>query len=226
MFTSGMREATEQHVHIESASLHSFRPLLCYLYSAKVDMINEKNVIELLMLSNLYQVQQLQVFSFPFSFFSFPFASLSLHLSVSLSLSLSLFCFPFSFPFSFSFLFPFLFPFLFSLSLSLSLSPFPFPLSFSFCKTAHTTALQSYCEGYVETGIQTDNVAYLLQLAHQYNTQHLRSVALNYLLRWRETSSSSSSSSLGEGDLQLSQLEGFQMLRCCVCVSVSVCVCD
>lgn len=50
------------------------------------------------------------------------------------------------------------------------------------CNLYSIQQLQEQCENYIESGIQLDNVTELLQMAHQFQTHHLRSVAMNYLV--------------------------------------------
>ena len=45
------------------------------------------------------------------------------------------------------------------------------------------THLQEQCECYVEKGIYKDNAAYILEMAHRYQTHHLRTIAMNYMLQ-------------------------------------------
>lgn len=48
------------------------------------------------------------------------------------------------------------------------------------------THLQEQCECYVEKGIYKDNAAYILEMAHRYQTHHLRTIAMNYMLQQRD----------------------------------------
>ena len=57
--------------------------------------------------------------------------------------------------------------------------------------------LQEQCENFIEGGIYGENVTYLLEMAHRFQTHHLRCVAMNYLLQ-------------AKGDM--TKLEGFSDL--------------